>query len=155
MLLHETFPAFICSSINVFRHDKPGFSAARHASCLAHSIKSGYLRMHQGAFVFCVVFCFALLGCSDNKPSTLDQDDIRFAGFYSDYLLQSGVADRENAIAATSFDSAQLDTLLVRHALDRPRFTAKVQSYRRNPELWRLVLVQVRENIRKKTAAAE
>jgi hypothetical protein len=155
MLLRDTFPAFICTAIDFLHRDKRGYGSTRHISRLALSIKSGLMIMYKGAFVCCVVFFFALLGCSDNKPLTLDKDDIRFAGLYSDYLLQSGVTDRENAIAASSFDSAQLDTLLVRHALDRPRFTVKVQLYRRNPELWRLVLVQVRENIRKRTAAAQ
>jgi hypothetical protein len=107
------------------------------------------------AFICTLMFGFALLGCSENKPSKLDQDDIRFAGFYSDYLLRAGVTAGDDAIVSATFDSTELNDLLVRHALTRERLTIKVQSYKQNPELWQQVLVLVRENIHKKSSGAQ
>ena len=104
------------------------------------------------ASFFCLVFAFTLLGCGEKKSSLLDQDDIRFAGFYSDYLLVSGViASDETAVLAVHY-STELDSLLLRHAMTREILSRKVQLYKESPELWRSVLVQVRANIRKKTA---
>ncbi|NTU43902.1 MAG: hypothetical protein HGA99_00045 [Chlorobiaceae bacterium] len=115
------------------------------------------MKLRQGFSVFtlCLIFSSALLGCSEKKLSKLDQDDIRFAGFYSDYLLQSGIPAGDDVIVSAVLDAAQLDTLLLRHTLSRERFAFKAQSYSRNPDLWRLVLLQVRENIRKKTDSAQ
>ncbi|WP_076790398.1 hypothetical protein [Chlorobium sp. KB01] len=113
------------------------------------------LRQGFSVCTLCLIFSSALFGCSEKKVSKLDMDDIRFAGFYSDYLLQSGIPAGDDVIVSALLDPAQLDTLLVRHTLSRERFTFKTQTYSRNPDLWRLVLLQVRENIRKKTDSAQ
>ncbi|NMW21115.1 MAG: hypothetical protein HKK67_05675 [Chlorobiaceae bacterium] len=104
------------------------------------------------AFFYCLLFTFVLWGCSDNKPVSLDKDDVRFAGFYSDYMLLSGVLDGNETHALSAVNPAELNELLVRHALTRESLTRKTALYKENPELWRAVLVQVRENIRKKSA---
>ncbi|NTW69113.1 MAG: hypothetical protein HGB23_04615 [Chlorobiaceae bacterium] len=111
------------------------------------------LRDGFSVFTFCLVFTSLLFGCSEQKSSRLDPDDLRFAEFYSDYLLQSGIPASDNVIVSAVLDAAQLDTLLVHHSLSHERLSSKAQSYRQNPDLWRLVLLQVRENIRKKTDA--
>ncbi|MBV5304231.1 MAG: hypothetical protein JZU70_08545 [Chlorobium sp.] len=100
----------------------------------------------------CLALFCALSGCVEQKPLALDQDDVRVAGFYGDYLLVSGVSlgtvvGQELALA----DSTDLNELLVRHYLTRESLSRKTEVYKRNPLLWRAVLEQVRLNIRKKT----
>ncbi len=98
-------------------------------------------------------FALALVfsGCSEKKSSQLDQQDIRFAGFYSDYLLLSGVTATEGGVTFASLESAELQELLLRHTLTREQLNLKVELYKDNPELWQKVLLQVRQNIRKKS----
>jgi hypothetical protein len=104
------------------------------------------------AYFCCLIFGFVCFGCSENRPLKLDKDDIRFAGFYSDYLQISGVTHGDESSQPAVLNSAELDTLLVHHLLTRERMSFKVQLYRQHPDLWRLVLVQVRENLHKKTS---
>lgn len=101
---------------------------------------------------FSLLFGLVLLGCSEKKSFTLDNDDIRFAGFYSDYLLLSGAMGEKEGAAPEPVDTAELNGLLVRHGFSRESLTRKSAAYKENPELWRAVLLQVRENIRKKSA---
>jgi hypothetical protein len=105
---------------------------------------------------YCFVCCFVLSGCSETKLPSLDKDDIHFAGFYSDYLLQSGVVagDKEDVVLA-ALDTNDINELLVRHALTPERLNRKTEEYKKNPELWRLVLVQIRANIVKKTGTGK
>jgi hypothetical protein len=98
----------------------------------------------------CLALFCALSGCAEQKPLALDQDDVRVAGFYGDYLLVSGVSPgigQEFALA----DSTDLNELLLRHYLTRESLSRKTEVYKRNPLLWRAVLEQVRLNIRKKS----
>ncbi|NTV06415.1 MAG: hypothetical protein HGA59_07920 [Chlorobiaceae bacterium] len=104
---------------------------------------------------FCFVICCLLSGCSEDTLSRLDKDDIHFAGFYSDYLLKSGVVTDNEDIVLAALDAADINELLVRHALTRESLKSKIEKYKKNPELWRLVLVQVRANIVKKTDAGQ
>jgi hypothetical protein len=104
---------------------------------------------------FCLVFGLILFGCSEKKPFSLDKDDIRFAGFYSDYLLVSGVSSGNDNAVPNAVDSSELNQLLERNALTPETLKRKTQIYKENSELWKAVLVQVRENIRKKSAAAQ
>ena len=103
----------------------------------------------------CLVFGFVLSGCSGKSVSPLDKDDIRFAGFYSDYLLESGVVTGNQADVLTALDSTGINALLVRHALTRESLNRKIESYKKSPELWQSILVQVRANLLKKTDAAK
>ena len=104
---------------------------------------------------FCFVVCYSLSGCSEKKTSGLDKDDIRVAGFYCDYLLISGVEPRDGGVELTAIDSVDLNELLVRHALTQESMTRKIDAYKKNPELWRSVLEQVRANIRHKAATVQ
>ena len=98
----------------------------------------------------CFALCCALSGCVEQKPLALDQDDVRVAGFYGDYLLVSGVSPG-NGQELVLPDSIVLNELLVRHYLTRESLSRKTEVYKRNPLLWRAVLEQVRLNIRKKS----
>jgi hypothetical protein len=104
---------------------------------------------------FCLVFGCALLGCSEKKAFLLDKEDIHFAGFYSDYLLESGVVSANENLVLSALDSSNINKLLARHALTRERLSRKVVDYKNNPELWRLVLVRVRTNILNKSDAGQ
>ncbi|NTV99495.1 MAG: hypothetical protein HGA70_10080 [Chlorobiaceae bacterium] len=95
------------------------------------------------------------MGCSEKKTFSLDKDDIHFAGFYSDYLLQSGVAAGNEDGSLVALDAGELNTLLLRHALNRELLSRKMELYRDNPGRWRSVLVLVRENIRKKRGGGQ
>ena len=83
-----------------------------------------------------MVFVCALSGCSEKRLSPLDRDDVHFAGFYSDYLLESGVAVGNAGARLSRLDSADINELLARHALNRESLNRKMALYRKNPELW-------------------
>lgn len=102
-----------------------------------------------------MVFCSVLSGCSQQSEPHLDKDDLHFAGFYTDYLLESGVAAGREDVAYSALETADINKLLARHALSRERLNRKIDMYEKNPEYWRLILVQVRANILKKTEAAK
>lgn len=106
------------------------------------------------SFIF-ILFSALLFGCSEEKKVALDRDDIHFAGFYSDYLLLSGVTSSNSVVTLTALDSSEITGLLVTHALTPESFRRKSEIYRNNPHLWRLVLLQIRANIQKKTAATQ
>ena len=105
--------------------------------------------------LFCMMFVCVLSGCSEKRLSPLDRDDVHFAGFYSDYLLESGVAVGNAGARLSRLDSADINELLARHALNRESLNRKMALYRKYPELWRSILVQVRANIFKKTGAGQ
>lgn len=110
------------------------------------------LRATFRASFFCLIFSFILFGCSEKKSFTFDKDDIRFVEFYSDYLQLSGVLGENGPVVINALNSEDIDELLVRHTITRESLNRKTEAYKKNPELWREVLLQVRENIRKKSA---
>ena len=105
--------------------------------------------------LLCLVFVSVLSGCGEKRPPHLDRDDVHFAAFYSDYLLASGVTPGNGGAELSVLDSADINELLLRHALTRERLSWKIAVYRKNHELWRSILVQVRANIFKKTGAGQ
>ena len=106
------------------------------------------------SFCFCSMLWCAISGCVEKRHLLLDQDDIRYAGFYCDYLLESGVVSASGGQAALSrLDSADLNELLGTHSLTLESLSRKTEVYKRNSELWRAVLEQVRMNILHKTGA--
>lgn len=75
--------------------------------------------------------------------------DSLFAAFYADCLLLSGVADP--AGPATAEPSArEIDALLVRHSLSPGEFKKLVERYRSRPDLWRVVLDEIRSKLKKR-----
>ncbi len=108
------------------------------------------------ASIISVVLVFVFLGgCSEKKLYTLDKDDIRFVEFYSDYLLLSGVVVEHDTEVLTVLNSDEINKILVRHELTRESLQRKTEAYKHNPELWRSVLLQVRENLRKKSTTEQ
>lgn len=94
--------------------------------------------------------CMAILAaCSVESAPKIDQTDMRFAAFYSDYLLQSGITEQNGSQEPLTISSSEVDSLFMKHGLTREAFDKKLQLYGREPELWRDVLVQVRKNLRK------
>ncbi len=113
------------------------------------------LRHTFRVYFFSLLFCALFFGCSKEKKAALDRDDIHYAGFYSDYLLLSGVTVSNSDATPAALDSSVISELLVSHALTPESFHRKSELYRNNPQLWRLMLVQIRANIQKKTAAGQ
>ncbi|MEI7694513.1 MAG: hypothetical protein WCI64_02540 [Chlorobium sp.] len=100
----------------------------------------------------CLVLWCALAGCVEQRSQALDQEDVRIAGFYGDYLLDSGVVSGAGGVAELALlDSFDLNRILERHYLTHERLSRKSELYKRDPERWRAVVVLVRKNIRKKT----
>ena len=113
------------------------------------------LRVYFRSLFFSLVFGLVLFGCSEKKSFTLDNDDIRFAGFYSDYLLLAGVPGEKENVVRNPVNAEELNELLVRYAFTRESLHRKSEAYRENPELWKKVLLQVRENMHKKSASVK
>jgi hypothetical protein len=106
-------------------------------------------------FTIVLAAMLMLAGCFDNGARVLDKDDIRFAGFYSDYLEFSGVTpagEHETPVVRASSD---INALLAKHNLDREKLARKMTSYRSDPDRWQLVLNQVRLHIRQKEAGGQ
>jgi hypothetical protein len=94
------------------------------------------------------LFCFILLqGCGSESGDVPDQTDLRFASFYSEYLIAFGVPSGESG-DLNAIGSGQIDSLFARHGLTRELFEKKLKHYAEHPKLWRNVLVHVRKNLR-------
>ncbi len=107
------------------------------------------------SFFICLVFSCVLSGCGAQQSLPLDKDDLHFAGFYSDYLLESGVVAADEGAALAALDAPEVSALLLKHALTQESLKRKIEIYKKNPELWKSILVQVRATIVKKTGGAE
>lgn len=91
-----------------------------------------------------------------SQPVEPAEEDRRFAAFYSDYLLASGVSGRsQGAPAVAALDSAALGALLEKHGLDVGALQERTEAYRQDPELWQQVLMQVREEIKLKNRSGK
>lgn len=100
-------------------------------------------------FITCavtVIFMFFMQGCSQNDPSELTETDKRFAAFYADYLVLSGVAANE-ADSVALMGAQDIDSLLEVHALSWQAFNERVDTYRQEPKLWKAVLLEVKNNL--------
>jgi hypothetical protein len=104
---------------------------------------------------FYLLLCLPIAGCYDEPSTVLDKDDIRFAGFYSDYLHYSGVTAVKEGSVPVVLDSADINALLARHALTREKAERKIYAYKLNPERWQLVLDQVRLHIRQQQSSGQ
>ncbi|ACF46223.1 conserved hypothetical protein [Prosthecochloris aestuarii DSM 271] len=95
-----------------------------------------------------LLFCF---GCSESADRALDEADLHFAGFYADYLVQSGVDEPSSEqVAYLDFDT--LDSLLGNHELSINQFNQLTRRYQNDPLLWKNVLQQVRRNLEQKSS---
>ena len=89
-----------------------------------------------------------LAGCGLQSGPKLDATDMKFAAFYSDYLLRSGASGTEDAGNGIDISPAGVESLFARNGIDQNSFDAKLRSYSKDPALWREVLLQVRKNLR-------
>ncbi len=101
--------------------------------------------------IFFFLACTGVLaGCGLQTGPRLDATDMKFAEFYSDYLVQSGtIATDSTAPGEPALTSRELDTLFSRHKIDQKTFDARLARYSKDPTLWREVLLQVRKNLRR------
>ncbi|MCG8377490.1 MAG: hypothetical protein MI702_13515 [Chlorobiales bacterium] len=103
------------------------------------------IRMHVTCAVT-VITMFFLQGCAKSDPPALNEADKRFAAFYADYMLLSGVAVGEaDSVALTGIQ--EIDSLLDAHALTIQVFNERADAYRQEPKLWRAVLLEVKNNL--------
>ncbi|NTV91845.1 MAG: hypothetical protein HGA72_00780 [Chlorobiaceae bacterium] len=80
----------------------------------------------------------------------LEPADSRFAAFYSDYLMSSGVEGHVERSDILPPDAEVLGSMLARHSITSDELNSRIRFYREHPMRWRHVLLEVRENIRKK-----
>lgn len=103
------------------------------------------IRRHVTCTVM-VITMFFLQGCAKSDPSALNEADKRFAAFYADYMLLSGVAVSEaDSVALAGIQ--EIDSLLDAHALTIQVFNERADAYRQEPKLWRAVLLEVKNNL--------
>lgn len=102
------------------------------------------------AFMPLLLSLATLAGCSSARDVRLDGVDRRFAAFYSDYLIASGVISRSEDVALVPPSAPDLDLMLSRHSLTEREFQRRMKLYREQPERWKKVVALVRTDIRKK-----
>ena len=86
---------------------------------------------------------FLAQGCSQEDQLVLHEDDKKFAAFYADYLVLSGIADDESE-SDSLIGGRYLDSLFDVHALSLERFNERADIYKEDPKLWRAVLQEVK-----------
>ncbi|NEX14273.1 MAG: hypothetical protein C1941_06230 [Prosthecochloris sp.] len=94
-----------------------------------------------------VMACVVAQGCTPKAPYELSQADKRFASFYADYMLLSGVTDSARDSVAVP-GRQTIDSLLDVHSLTMKEFNERAEKYRQEPKLWRAILLEVKNNLR-------
>lgn len=98
--------------------------------------------------VFVVFLIFFSLGCARQDQPVLHEKDRKFAAFYADYLVLSGIAgDTEDSDSLIG--GKNLDSLFEVHALSLESFNERTDVYKENPKLWRAVLQEVKDKLQK------
>lgn len=106
------------------------------------------MRIH---IVFLIVaLMLPVSGCRTAGHTELDAVDIRFAAFYSDYLIASGVTSRDENVVLAPLSGTRMNRMLADHAIKPETFRKRVQLYGEQPERWKKVIALVRSNVRKK-----
>ena len=85
-------------------------------------------------------------GCTQQVQPKLGSDDKKFAAFYADYLILSGVASDESETVSL-VGGRDIDSLFEVHALTLERFNELADAYKEEPRLWRAVLLEVKNNL--------
>ncbi len=91
-----------------------------------------------------------LAGCGAGRDVSLDGVDRRFAAFYSDYLVGSGVSAQSEDVALVPPSARELELMLARHSLTGDEFQRRMKLYREQPERWKKVVTLVRKDAGKK-----
>ncbi len=89
------------------------------------------------------------VGCGVGEKISPDMIDQRFASFYSDYLISSGVTSEDEPVVLLRPDSDAFVRMLGRHSLTPYEFNCRMIRYRQQPERWKEVLLLVRMNLQK------
>lgn len=106
------------------------------------------LRITRTVTAFAVVFSLTLAqGCARKDSPVLQESDKRFAAFYADYLVLSGISPK-GAERLSLPGSDLIDSLFDVHGLTLESFNELSDTYRENPKLWRAVLKEVKNNLR-------
>ncbi|MBM3162541.1 MAG: hypothetical protein FJZ79_04335 [Chlorobi bacterium] len=108
-------------------------------------------RARLPAAVFLLLSAAMLCGCLQGKQAVPDAADRRFAAFYSDYLVGSGVTSRNEEVVLAPPTGSELERMLARHSMKPEEFQKQVRLYREQPERWKNVLVLIRSEVRKKS----
>ncbi|ACD90168.1 conserved hypothetical protein [Chlorobium limicola DSM 245] len=112
---------------------------------ILRSVRSRSFIVAAGALLALPFFA----GCGVGEKTSLDMIDRRFASFYSDYLIRSGVTAEDDPVVLLRPDSDAFVTLLGRHSLTPYEFNCRMTRYRQQPERWNEVLLLVRKNLQK------
>jgi hypothetical protein len=112
---------------------------------ILRSVRSRSFIGAAGALLALIFFA----GCGVGEKTSLDMIDRRFASFYSDYLIRSGVTAEDDPVVLLRPDSDAFVTLLGRHSLTPYEFNCRMTRYRQQPERWNEVLLLVRKNLQK------
>ncbi|WP_110022078.1 hypothetical protein [Prosthecochloris marina] len=102
-----------------------------------------------GMYALCgavLLFIFFGQGCTRSEQPVLSEADRKFAAFYADYLVLSGVTVSESENVSL-IGGKHIDSLFEIHALTFEGFNERTDVYKENPKLWRAVLLQVRNNL--------
>lgn len=109
-----------------------------------------YARIHA-ALLLVVLLALSFSGCRPSSRDGLDAVDIRFAAFYSDYLVAAGVTSRDEEVVLAPLSTASMQSMLARHSMTPEVFRKRVQLYGEQPERWKKVIAMVRSNVWKKS----
>lgn len=94
------------------------------------------------------IACMTVLtGCSRDEAVELGENDRRYAAFYADYLVLSGVSSDGNDSEPVP-EGEQVDSLLIVHGLTLFEFNERSDAYSSNPGLWRAVLLEVKNRLK-------
>ncbi|MBM3423292.1 MAG: hypothetical protein FJY09_08645 [Chlorobi bacterium] len=107
-------------------------------------------RIHAALLLVALV-ALSVSGCLPSASDGLDEVDIRFAAFYSDYLVAAGVTSRDEEVVLAPLSTASMRTMLARHSMTPEVFRKRVQLYGEQPERWKKVIALVRSNVWKKS----
>ena len=94
-----------------------------------------------------VMACVVAQGCTPKAPYELSQADKRFAAFYADYMLLSGITESaRDSVAVPGMQ--KIDSLLEVHTLTMKEFNEQAEKYRQEPKHWRAILLEVKNNLK-------
>lgn len=106
------------------------------------------------ASVITLAVMWSFVGCAKSDSVTLGETDKRFAAFYADYMMLSGLAANE-ADSAELIGGKEIDSLFDVHGLSPQDFNRRADVYRESPKLWRAVLLEVKQELQQKEGRGE
>ncbi len=92
-------------------------------------------------------FLTTLMSCAPDDVVDLGENDRRYAAFYADYLVMSGVSSTVDSSGSVP-GADRVDSLLVVHGLTLYEFNERSDTYSKNPRLWRAVLLETKSRLK-------